>query len=82
MGKLISDTPSKAGQRTDLVPLRNEVGKTATFKELNLTHKQAANYQLIANNPEAVKNAFEIAKENNDIPTESLIIQIIKEEKK
>lgn len=82
LGKAIRAAPDESGKRTDLLPSKQEVGKTAIFKDLNLTQRQASNYQLIAQNPEAVEKAKTIAKENNDIPTESLILQVIKQEKK
>lgn len=80
IGAFINNTPSANGKRTDLLPLKQEVGKTAVFTEMGLTQKQASNYQLIAKNPNAVLKAMEIAKENNDIATESLVLQIIKQE--
>ena len=82
LGKFIKDTPSKSGERTDLLPSKQEVGKTSTFTYLGLTQRQASNYQTIAKNPIAVEKAKAIAKENNDIPTESLVLQIVRQKEK
>ena len=70
LGKLIVDTPkgNNAGsnQYRASVPSGNE-SKKSTYTNLGITHKQASNYQTIANHPEAVEKAKSIAKENNDI---------------
>jgi len=85
LGKVIVETPKGnnggVNQYCASVPQRNK-SKQATYTDLGITHKQAANYQTIAKHPEAVEKAKAIAKENNDIPTESLILQVIKQERK
>jgi hypothetical protein len=80
LGKLIADTPARKGERTDLAPQKSKVSKSSVYNDLKLTRKQADNYQLIANNLHAVEKAKAIAKENNDILTESLVLQVIKAE--
>ena len=59
LGKLISDTPPAKNQYAR--SSKEQANKKTVYTDLNLTHKQAANYQLIANNPEAVEKAVVIA---------------------
>jgi hypothetical protein len=82
LGRVIANTPSGTpGVKGELRSLE-EHNKKAVAVELGITHKQAANYQAIARHPEAVEKAKTIARENNDIPTESLVLQIVKAERK
>ena len=88
-GELVIDAKAELGMFIDRTPKAQgnnqhrslkEQSKKTTYTDLNLSHKQAANYQTIAQNPKAVEKAKAIAKENNDIPTESLVLQVIKTE--
>jgi len=83
LGKLIADTPKGTTnhKNNNLEFASKANSKISTFTDLGLTQKQASNYQLIAKNPDAVRKAMEMAKENDDIPTESLVLQVIKQEK-
>jgi len=80
LGKVIVDAPKGSGRPSEIRSSKEQISKQATFTDLGITHKQAANYQTIAKHPEAVEKAKAIAKENNDIPTESLVLQVIKTE--
>jgi hypothetical protein len=80
LGRVIVETPNDSAHKKSDVPLGNTASKKAAYTDLGITHKQAANYQTIAKNPEAVEKAKAIAKDNNDIPTESLVLQVIKTE--
>jgi N6-adenosine-specific RNA methylase IME4 len=79
IGKLIANAPNGKGNNQHCSS--KEQSKTTIYTDLNLSRKQADNYQLIANNPEAVEKAKAIARENNDIPTESLVLQIARQDK-
>jgi len=82
MGKLIADTKSASGKRSDLAPVGGEVSKEEIFLALGLTKKQAENYQLIAKNPSAVETAKIEAIKDKEIPTVYRIIKLIKQSKK
>ena len=61
----------------DLVKPKNEVIKDAGF-----TPKQAERFQQLASNPELVERAKAEARENDDIVSRSLVLNMIKNEKR
>ena len=78
MGKLIAETESASGKRTDLAPHGSKVSKQDIYKALGLTKKQANNYQLIAKNPEAVEKAKIEAIEKKDLPSVYRVLKLIR----
>jgi len=54
--------------------------KMQAVNELGFSQKEVERIQQLT--PEAVEKAIAIARENNDIPTRSLALQIVKQEKK
>ena len=79
MGELIAETPEgKKGPKQNYVPVGNELSKKDVYEALGLTHKQAADYQLLVKNLKAVKQAKLEAKENKCLPTVYQVKKIIK----
>ncbi|GHT83341.1 hypothetical protein FACS1894137_04200 [Spirochaetia bacterium] len=72
-------TPNPKKPKVENAPKGNfdKVTKAAAIAELGLTEKQARN--ITALTPEAVEQAKAAARENDDIPTRSLALQIAKQ---
>jgi N6-adenosine-specific RNA methylase IME4 len=58
------------------------VSKKEALAGMDITKEQASRYERIAAHPAAKEKAKAIARENNDIVTESLVLQVIKEDER
>jgi N6-adenosine-specific RNA methylase IME4 len=81
-----SGLPKASGKRTDLQPTDTVVDrlsikpKKEVIAELGFTQKEAERIQKLT--PSAVEAAKAVARENNDIPTRTLAIQLAKEKER
>ena len=88
IGELMRDIPKKQGVRTDLelpdsgVDKLNTITKAEAIKQAGFTPKQAERFQTLAAHPEIVEQAKTEARENEDIVSRSLALNMIKEHKR
>lgn len=88
LGKQLNEVP-KAGngganqyQAQSTTVSTKQKPKSETIAELGLTQKQAEHYQLMAKNSDAVHAAMAKARENDDVVSQSQILNEIKQTKK
>ncbi len=81
MGKVILDTESASGQRSDLVGATCKVSKKDVYEALGLTKSQADDYQLLAKHPDSVTEAEKWASENKEVITTYRVLTFIKKDK-
>lgn len=55
--------------------------KTERIKELGFHPKQVQRFEILAKNPEVVEQVKREAQENDDIPTRSRVLQLVKEKR-
>ena len=84
IGELMSGLPKRQGARTDIQPLDSGVGKlkSEVIKDSGFTEKQAERFQTLAANPDLVEKAKAEARENDDIVSRSLVLNLVKERKR
>ena len=84
IGELMSGLPKRQGSRTDIQPLDSGVGKlkSEVIKDSGFTEKQAERFQTLAANPDLVEKAKAEARENDDIVSRSLVLNLVKERKR
>lgn len=70
-GKMVRDS-SVANQKPKLEVIQN----------LGFNSKQVERFETLANNPEIVEQVKAEARENDDLPTRSRVLQLVKEKKK
>lgn len=85
LGELTKAMPKKQGARSDLTSSPG-VTKSATKKEsleqANIPKQRASQYEMMADNPEIVEKAIAEARENDDIVSRSLVLNMVKSKKK
>lgn len=83
MGDLLKQIPKASGRRTDLKPIDTDVEKLETKKEtierLGFNQKQAERFEILASNRDIVEQVKAEARENEDIPTRSRVLQLVRE---
>ena len=83
IGKMLKEIPTQEGRRTDLetsLPYVNEVKtKTQIAEDLGYNKRQMFEFQHMADNEDAVKEAIIEAKENDDIVSRRAVMKKIKE---
>lgn len=67
-GKMVSDTA-----------VANQKPKLEVVKDLGFTPKQANRFETLANNKDIVEQVKAEARENDDIPTRSRVLQLVQE---
>ena len=84
IGELMSGLPKRQGARTDIQPADSGVGKlkSEVIKDSGFTEKQAERFQTLAANPDLVEQAKAEARENDDIVSRSLVLNLVKERKR
>lgn len=82
IGELMAKVPKKQGQRTDLQPADSVVGKYEVVEKAGFTPKQVERFQTLAAHPEIVEQAKAEARENDDIVSRSLVLNMVKAQKK
>ncbi len=70
-------------QHTVKVPCDSTVAeqksKTEIMKNLGFTPKQVERFEILANNPDVVEEVKHEARENDDLPTRSRVIDLVKQ---
>lgn len=87
IGELMRAVPKKQGERTDLKPTDTDVAKlkptkTDIIKQAGFTPKQVERFQTLAANPDIVEQAKAEARENDDVVSRSLVLNMVKSKKK
>lgn len=95
LGELFNQMPKQQGTRTDLQPLpptgkklddRSEVDKPKpkleVAAEMGFNKNQVAQFQKLADNPDAVQSAIAKARDNGDVVSQAQILNEIKQTKR
>ncbi len=87
IGDLLKTIPKAQGIRTDIrKPIDTSVEKLETKKQtierLGFNQKQAERFETLASNKDIVEQVKAEARENEDIPTRSRVLQLVKEKTK
>ena len=82
LGELMAKVPKAQGKRTDKKPTDTAVGKYDVIKEAGFTPKQVERFETLAKNPDIVEQAKAEARENDDIVSRSLVLNMVKSRKK
>lgn len=87
IGELTRAIPQNKGARTDIKPHDSSVGrfektKSEVITDLGLTQKQVERFEILANNPDVVEQVKQEARENDDIPTRTRVIDIVQQRKR
>ena len=82
IGELMRDVPKTQGKRTDIQPTDSVVGKYDVIREAGFTPKQVERFETLAAHPEIVEQAKAEARENDDIVSRSLVLNMVKQQNK
>ncbi len=85
LGELTAAMPKATGARTDLTSSSRDTRlktKEEALSQVKITKQQASQYELMAAHPEIVEQAIAEARENDDIVSRSLVLNMIKTQKK
>lgn len=84
IGELMAKVPKAQGKRTDtqLLPTAGQKSKSEVFSEMGFTHSQIQRFETLASHPEIVAQAKAEARENDDIVSRSLVLNMVKAQKK
>ena len=88
IGELMAKVPTKQGKRTDIQPTDTDVHKLEqptkqdVIRDAGFTPKQVQRFQTLAAHPEIVAQAKAEARENDDIVSRSLVLNMVKAQKK
>lgn len=80
IGEFSKKVPTHSGLRSDLSPFRQGNGvvktKEQAMRELGFSRKQTHEFETLANNRDLVEQVKREAKDNNELPTRSKIIDL------
>ena len=79
IGELMRDVPKAKNQYA--LPTDGQ-SKTDVFSDMGFTHSQVQRFETLAAHPDIVAQAKAEAKENDDIVTRSLVLNMVKEKKR
>ena len=86
IGDLLKQIPKTQGKRTDLQLIDTDVEKLETKKEtierLGFNPKQAERFETLSSNKDIVEQVKAEARENEDIPTRTRVLQLVKQKSK
>ena len=84
IGELVAQVPKAAGRPREIIDtaVENKKPKSTTLQGMGITQKQAERFQMLAAHPEIVEQAKTEARENDDIVSRSLVLNMIKSQKK
>ena len=88
IGELTKAIPKGSGgdRRSDNFKNDSTVGfeksKTEVMSELGFTPQQTQRFEILADNPDVVEQVKQEARENDDIPTRTRVIDIVQQRKK
>lgn len=84
LGEMLKKIPKGQGKRTDLQPRvisdpKLKKTKSEMIEELGFEKKQAQRFEILADNPDLVERVKAEARENDDLPTRTQVINLAKE---
>ncbi|MDD3157474.1 hypothetical protein [Anaeromusa sp.] len=89
IGELLKQIPKAAGFRSDLQPkdtnvprltaVKSEKPKAEAIQDLGFTEKQKQRFETLASNKDVVEQVKAEARENDDLPTRSRVLQLVKQ---
>ena len=84
IGQLMAQVPTRPGARTDIEPHNTDDKrlKADVIREAGFTPMQVSRFQTLAAHPEIVEQAKAEARENDDIVSRSLVLNMVKAQKK
>lgn len=84
IGELMAKVPTQQGKRTDIKLLDTAVQKSKQqfIEDAGFTVKQAQRFETLAAHPEIVEQAKAEARENDDIVSRSLVLNMIKKQER
>lgn len=82
IGELMAKVPKAQGKRTDIQPTDSAVGKYDVIEKAGFTPKQVERFETLAAHPEIVAQAKAEARENDDIVSRSLVLNMVKTQEK
>ena len=77
--------PDRGNQYTGGKPTalsQSQKSKTEVITDLGFTPKQVERFEILADNPDVVEQVKQEARENDDIPTRTRVIDIVQQRKK
>lgn len=84
IGQLMAKVPKAQGKRTDVQPspTTGQKSKSEVFTEIGFTHSQVQRFEALAAHPEIVEQAKAQARENEEVVSRTVVLNMIKDEKK
>jgi N6-adenosine-specific RNA methylase IME4 len=84
LGELMAKVPTQQGKRTDIQPMDSGVHKSKQqiIEDAGFTVKQVQRFETLAAHPEIVEQAKAEARENDDIVSRSLVLNMVREQTK
>ena len=85
LGELTRAMPKNQGVRKDLTSapgVQKLETKADALERVNIPHQRASQYEVMAAHPEIVEQAIAEARENDDIVSRSLVLNMVKAQKK
>lgn len=87
IGELMSQVPKELGRRNDIKPMDSDVQRLKPtradiIEQAGFTLKQVQRFETLAANLDMVEQAKAEARENDDIVSRSLVLNMIKSKKK
>jgi DNA modification methylase len=82
IGELMREVPKAQGKRTDTQHSNTAVTKLETLESMGFNKMQVQRFETLAAHPEIVAQAKAEAKENDDIVTRSLVLNMVKQKQK
>lgn len=87
IGELMAKVPKSPGARTDLEPMDTDVRrlnqtKAEVIEQAGFTPKQVQRFETLAKHPDIVEQAKAEARENDDIVSRSLVLNMVKAQKR
>ena len=86
IGELLKKIPKNPGKRTDLQLPDTAVGrsktKTEIVEDMGFSEKQAERFEVLADNPDVVEFVKAEARENDDVPTRTRVLELVSRKNK
>ena len=84
LGDLLSEIPTAQGQRTELLPsggqkLEEQKTKAEIITGLGFDRHQAQRFETLAENKDLIEQVKQEARENDDLPTRSRVLDLARE---
>jgi hypothetical protein len=84
IGEFLKEIPKLQGKRTDKILADTSVDKSKkeVIKDLGFNEKQAERFETLADNKEIIEEVKATARENDEIPTRTAVLNRVQELKK